>query len=55
MPNFEERNDLLYTTLENLETEFESKIFFRVSRKFYVNINHIRDIFYRPKYALKLN
>lgn len=38
------RNYLLDTTLENLENELEPKIFFRVSRKFYVNINHIKDI-----------
>ncbi len=40
----EGRNYLLDTTLENLETELEPKIFFRVSRKFYVNVNHIKDI-----------
>jgi DNA-binding LytR/AlgR family response regulator len=38
------RNYLLDTTLENLEGELEPKIFFRVSRKFYININHIKDI-----------
>lgn len=38
------RNYLLDTTLENLENELEPKIFFRVSRKFYVNVNHIKDI-----------
>jgi len=38
------RNYLLDTTLENLETELEPKTFFRVSRKFYININHIKDI-----------
>ena len=38
------RNYLLDTTLENLENELEPKIFFRVSRKFFVNINHIKDI-----------
>ncbi|WP_298486806.1 LytTR family DNA-binding domain-containing protein [uncultured Maribacter sp.] len=38
------RNYLLDITLENLENELEPKIFFRVSRKFYVNINHIKDI-----------
>ncbi len=34
----------LDTTLENLETELTPKIFFRVSRKYFVNINHIKDI-----------
>ncbi|NQZ45357.1 MAG: response regulator transcription factor [Flavobacteriaceae bacterium] len=38
------RNYLLDTTLENLEGELAPKKFFRVSRKFYVNINHIKDI-----------
>ncbi|SDE63878.1 two component transcriptional regulator, LytTR family [Pricia antarctica] len=38
------RNYLLDTTLENLERELEPKTFFRVSRKFYVNIDHIKDI-----------
>ncbi len=38
------RNYLLDVTLENLENELEPKTFFRVSRKFYVNINHIKDI-----------
>jgi len=40
----EGRNYLLDLTLENLEEELAPKIFFRVSRKFYVNINHINDI-----------
>ncbi len=38
------RNYLLDMTLENLETELEPKTFFRVSRKFYINVNHIKDI-----------
>lgn len=38
------RNYLLDTTLENLENELEPRSFFRISRKFYVNINHINDI-----------
>ena len=38
------RNYLLDTTLEHLESELEPKMFFRVSRKFYVNVNHIKDI-----------
>src|SRR5690606_12867893 len=40
----EGRNFLLDTTLEQLEEELSPKYFFRVSRKFYVNINHISDI-----------
>jgi len=38
------RNYLLDTTLELLENELEPKVFFRVSRKFYVNIDQIKDI-----------
>ena len=38
------RNYLMDISLENLEVELEPKTFFRVSRKFYVNINHIHDI-----------
>lgn len=38
------RNYLLDTTLENLEEELRPDTFFRVSRKFYVNINFIKDI-----------
>lgn len=38
------RNYLLDTTLEQLEEELSPKFFFRTSRKFYVNINHIADI-----------
>lgn len=40
----EGRNYLLDTTLDNLSEELEPKQFFRVSRKFYININHIKDI-----------
>ncbi|MBO0322356.1 response regulator transcription factor [Muricauda sp. CAU 1633] len=38
------RNYLLDTTLEQLEEELSPKVFFRVSRKFYVNVSHIKDI-----------
>jgi len=53
----EGRNYLLDTTLENLETELEPKIFFRVSRKYYVNINHIQDIisYTNSRLKIKLN
>lgn len=40
----EGRSYLLDTTLEQLEDEMEPDTFFRVSRKFYVNINAIKDI-----------
>lgn len=53
----EGRNYLLDTTLEQLEEELSPKIFFRVSRKFYVNINHIKDIisYTNSRLQLKLN
>lgn len=41
---FEGRDYLLDTTLEQLEEELSPKVFFRINRKFYVNINGIKDI-----------
>jgi len=38
------RDYLLDTTLENLEQELSPKLFFRISRKYYININAIKDI-----------
>ncbi len=51
------RSYLLDTTLEQLETELTPKIFFRVSRKFFVNINHIKDIisYTNSRLQIKLN
>ena len=51
------RNYLLDTTLENLENELSPETFFRVSRKFYVNINHIKDIisYTNSRLQIKLN
>ncbi len=51
------RNYLLDTTLENLEGELSPKIFFRVSRKYYVNINHINDIisYTNSRLQIKMN
>ncbi len=51
------RNYLLDQTLENLESELHPKSFFRVSRKFYININHIKDIvsFTNSRLKIKLN
>lgn len=40
----EGRNYLLDTTLEQLENELQPDTFFRVSRKFFININAIKDI-----------
>ncbi|WP_289063516.1 LytTR family DNA-binding domain-containing protein [uncultured Zobellia sp.] len=51
------RNYLLDTTLENLENELEPQTFFRVSRKFCININHIKDIvsYTNSRLQIKLN
>ena len=51
------RNYLLDTTLENLESELQLNTFFRVSRKFYVNIDHIKDIvsYTNSRLEIKLN
>lgn len=51
------RNYLLETTLEQLETELSPEIFFRVSRKYYVNINSIKDIisYTNSRLQLKMN
>jgi len=48
------RNYLLDTTLEQLEPELQPAVFFRVSRKFYVNINHIKDIIAYTNSRLKI-
>ncbi|NER14132.1 response regulator [Leptobacterium flavescens] len=40
----EGRNYLLDTTLDKLEDELSPENFFRVSRKFFVNINYIKDM-----------
>lgn len=41
---YEGRSYLLDTTLEQLEGEIRPEVFFRINRKFYVNINGIKDI-----------
>ncbi len=53
----EGRNYLLDTTLDQLEDELEPHVFFRVSRKFYVNINAIKDIisYTNSRLQIKLN
>ncbi len=40
----ESRNYLLDTTLDQLENELEPQTFFRINRKFFVNINAIKDM-----------
>ncbi|MGM5470849.1 LytR/AlgR family response regulator transcription factor [Flavobacteriaceae bacterium LMO-SS05] len=51
------RNYLLDTTLELLEKELEPQLFFRISRKFYVNINAIKDMisYTNSRLQIKLN
>ena len=51
----EGRNYLLDATLEQLENELEPEVFFRVSRKFYININHIKDIISYTNSRLKIS
>ena len=53
----EGRNYLLDTTLEQLENELQPETFFRVSRKFFVNINAIKDIvsYTNSRLQIKLN
>ena len=51
------RNYLLDTTLENLEDELQPDVFFRINRKFYVNINAIKDMvsYTNSRLQIKLN
>lgn len=51
------RNYLLDVSLENLEEDLSPQIFFRISRKFYININYIKDIisYTNSRLQLKLN
>jgi DNA-binding LytR/AlgR family response regulator len=53
----EGRNYLLDMTLEQLEPELEPQTFFRISRKFYVNINAIKDMisYTNSRLQIKLN
>ncbi|RNC86922.1 MAG: DNA-binding response regulator [Winogradskyella sp.] len=53
----EGRNYLLDVTLDQLEDELEPHVFFRVSRKFYVNINAIKDMvsYTNSRLQIKLN
>ena len=53
----ENRNYLIDNTLEVLENELDPKIFYRISRKFYININAIQDIisYTNSRLQLKLN
>lgn len=49
------RNHLLDTTLEQLENELPPQKFFRVNRKFYINIDAIKDIVSYTNSRLKLH
>lgn len=53
----EGRNYLLDSTLEQIETDLEPQKFFRVSRKFFVNIDAIKDIisYTNSRLQIKLN
>jgi two-component system response regulator LytT len=53
----EGRDYLLDMTLDQLEDELEPILFFRVSRKFYININAIKDIisYTNSRLQIKLN
>jgi DNA-binding LytR/AlgR family response regulator len=53
----EGRNYLLDTTLEQLEGELEPQTFFRINRKFFVNINAIKDMvsYTNSRLQIKLN
>jgi two-component system response regulator LytT len=53
----EGRNYLLDTTLEQLENELEPQTFFRINRKFFVNINAIKEMvsYTNSRLQIKLN
>lgn len=53
----EGRNYLLDTTLEQLEGELDPHTFFRINRKFYVNIHAIKDMisYTNSRLQIKLN
>ena len=53
----EVRNYLLDGTLEQIESDLEPKKFFRVSRKFFVNIDAIKDMvsYTNSRIQIKLN
>ncbi len=53
----EGRNYLLDTTLEDLGDELEPQTFFRINRKFFVNINAIKDMvsYTNSRLQIKLN
>ncbi|WP_411767103.1 LytR/AlgR family response regulator transcription factor [Winogradskyella sp. A3E31] len=50
----DKRNYLLDLTLDQLEDELEPQVFFRVNRKFFININAIKDIISYTNSRLKI-
>ncbi len=54
LQTLDNRNYLLDTSLESLESELNPDLFFRVSRQFFVNINYIEDILAYSNSRLKL-
>jgi len=52
-----QREYLIDLTLEQLESELDPQVFFRVSRKFYININAINDMvsYTNSRLQIKLN
>ena len=55
--NVDGRNYLLDTSLEQLESELDPQMFFRINRKFFVNINAIKDMvsYTNSRLQIKLN
>ncbi|WP_339757333.1 LytTR family DNA-binding domain-containing protein [uncultured Winogradskyella sp.] len=53
----EGRNYLLDSTLDQLENELKPDVFFRISRKYYININAIKDMvsYTNSRLQIKLN
>jgi DNA-binding LytR/AlgR family response regulator len=53
----EGRNYLLDSTLDQLEDDLEPHVFFRISRKYYININAIKDMvsYTNSRLQIKLN
>lgn len=51
------RSYVMETSLENLEDELDPEIFFRVNRKFFINLNAIHDIvsYTNSRLKIKLN
>ncbi|WP_456376424.1 LytR/AlgR family response regulator transcription factor [Lutibacter sp.] len=54
MHTINNRNYLIDETLEQLETKLSPEIFYRVSRKYFVNINAIKDIISYSNSRLKI-